>query len=78
MENLVVSLAQKYVNILGEGFVQDIIDLTENREEQIALENLCEQLIEFDVKLDEKTLFSLSKIISFYNSDKGYIKLLSP
>jgi hypothetical protein len=61
---------------LPDDQIQDMMDLAKAGEPGIAFENLCTQLYEYDVIVDEETLESLRNIGKSMNIDTRYCERL--
>ena len=57
--------------------LQDMIDLTNAGEPGVAFENLCTQLYEFEVRIDNDVLDKLTKIGKSMNIADRYCERLS-
>lgn len=76
IENELARIASLFRGKLPDGQIQDMMDLARAGEPGVAFENLCIQLYEHDVVVDEEILEALRRIGESMNIGNRYCDLL--
>lgn len=74
MQNLEEELLASLKDDLPIDFLEDVKDLLNNNEGTIGIENLATQLIEYEIKLNERQIFLLRNLARNHQVDKRYLE----
>ena len=73
----ITNIANEYIGKLPQGDIDSIVSLASHREWGVALENLCTQIYEYELKVPRQTFLKIEEMVKKMNLDSTYLDDLS-
>jgi hypothetical protein len=73
----IINITKEYNGKLPQSDIDSIVVLASHREWGVALENLCTQIYEYELKVSKQSFFKIKEMITKMKLDTRYLDDLS-